>query len=79
MKVVCDVVLEFDDKKIVKTVLRSIEVDNYEFLKSTAKGKQLNTHIESSSVSSLLHTLDDFLACVSVAAVSYTHLRAHET
>jgi hypothetical protein len=32
------------------------------------KGKTLEAVVESSSISSLLHTLDDYLACVSVAA-----------
>lgn len=67
MKAVCDVIIEFDDVKKVKTVMRSIEVDNFDFVESQVKGKKLEVHIESKSVSSLLHTLDDFLACVSVA------------
>ena len=67
MKAVCDVIIEFDDVKKVKTVIRSIEVDNFDFVESQVKGKKLEVHIESKSVSSLLHTLDDFLACVSVA------------
>ncbi len=67
MKAVCDVIIEFDDVRKVKTVMRSIEVDNFDFVESQVKGKKLEVHIESKSVSSLLHTLDDFLACVSVA------------
>ena len=67
MKVTCDVVIEYDDPKKMKTVLQSIEVDNLDFVKSRGTGKRLEAHIESTSVSSLLHTLDDFLACVSVA------------
>lgn len=67
MDVSCDIVIEFDDAEKVKTVLRSIEVDNFDFLKSKANGKKLEAQINASSVSSLLHTLDDYLACVSVA------------
>ena len=67
MKVSCDVVIEYDDAKKVETILRSIEVDNFDFVQSWADRKHLETHIESTSVSSLLHTLDDYLACVSVA------------
>jgi len=67
MKATCDVVIEFDDAKKVRTILKSIEVDNLDFVKSKAKGKRLEAHIESKSVSSLIHTLDDYLACVSVA------------
>ena len=67
MKVTCDVVIEYDDVKKTETVLRSIEVDNLGFAKAQTNGRQLETHIESKSISSLLHTLDDYLACVSVA------------
>jgi len=67
MKVTCDVVIEYDDFKKTETVLRSIEVDNLDFVKSQTNGRQLEAHIESESISSLIHTLDDYLACVSVA------------
>ena len=67
MKVSCDVVIEYDDAKKVETILRSIEVDNFDFVQSWADRKHLEAHIESTSVPSLLHTLDDYLACVSVA------------
>jgi hypothetical protein len=67
MKVTCDVVIEYDDVKKTETVLKSIEVDNLGFVKSQTNGKHLEARIESKSISSLLHTLDDYLVCVSVA------------
>jgi len=67
MNVSCDVMIEFDDAEKVKTVLKSVEVDNFDFVKSKIKGKKLEAKINASSVSSLLHTLDDYLACVSIA------------
>jgi len=67
MDVACDIIIEFDDAEKVKTVLKSIEVDNFDFVKSKANGKKLETTIKTKSISSLLHTLDDYLACVSVA------------
>ena len=67
MKITCDVNIEYDDAKEAKNVLKSIEVDNLNFAKSQINGKRLETHIEENSVSSLLHTLDDYLACISVA------------
>ena len=68
MKFSCEVIIDFDDEKQAKTVLKSIEVDDFDFVKSKISGKELKAQIESNSVSSLIHTLDDFLACVSVAA-----------
>jgi len=67
MKVNCDIVIDFDDIKKVKTVLKSIKVDDFDFVKSKANGKRLEAKIETNSISSLIHTLDDYLACVSVA------------
>lgn len=67
MKVNCEIVIEFDDSKEVKTVLKSIKVDDFDFVKSKVNGKKLHGKIETSSISSLIHTLDDYLSCVSVA------------
>ena len=67
MDVACEIVIEFDDTDKVKTVLKSIEVDNFDYVNSKVNGKKLEATIKASSVSSLLHTLDDYLACVSVA------------
>ncbi len=67
MKATCKIVIDFDNEKKVKNVLKSIEVDNLRFVKAHIKGKTLEADIESKSISSLLHTLDDYLACVSVA------------
>lgn len=67
MKVECDLVIEFDDSEKTKAVLRSIKVDDFDFVDSKALDNKITAHIESKSVTSLLHTLDDYLACISVA------------
>jgi tRNA threonylcarbamoyladenosine modification (KEOPS) complex Pcc1 subunit len=67
MNVTCDIVIEFDDSDKLKTVLNSIKVDDFDFVKSKATGNRLEAKIKTNSISSLLHTLDDYLACVSVA------------
>ena len=67
MKISCDVVIKYNDVKKANNVLKSIEVDNFDFIKSSVNNKQLEAHLESKSISSILHTLDDFFACISVA------------
>jgi len=67
LKTSCDIVIDFENSKKVSTVLKSVNVDDFDFVKSKKDGNKLVAHIESNSVSSLLHTLDDYLACVSVA------------
>jgi tRNA threonylcarbamoyladenosine modification (KEOPS) complex Pcc1 subunit len=67
LKASCDIIIDFENPKKVNTVLKSVNVDDFDFVKSKKEGNRLIAHIESNSVSSLLHTLDDYLACVSVA------------
>jgi hypothetical protein len=67
MKVVCNVTMEFETAKKAKKILCSIQADDQGFVKSLSKGKTIQAVIESTSISSLIHTLDDYLACVSVA------------
>ena len=67
MKISCELMIEYDKRGKAEKVLRSITVDDVGFVKSTITGSILTASIQSSSVSSLLHTLDDYLACLSVA------------
>ncbi len=67
MKATCDIKIEFENQNIVKTILHSVNVDDFNFIKSKISGKNLEAHIESNSIYSLLHTLDDYLACVNIA------------
>ena len=67
MQVYCDIIVDLSDVEKVKAVLKSIKVDDFDFVKSKANGKKLEAKIKTTSISSLIHTLDDYLACVSVA------------
>ncbi len=67
MQVNCDIVIDLGDVKKVKTILKAIKVDDFDFVKSKVSGKKLEAKIKANSVSSLIHTLDDYLSCVSVA------------
>lgn len=67
MKAVCTITIDCKSAENAKKVLRSIQSDDQGFVSSTRKGNILEAVIESTSLSSLLHTLDDYLACVSVA------------
>ena len=67
MRINCEISLNFKNEKTAKTVFKSVEADNFDFIKSNISGKNLTANIESSSISSIQHTLDDYLACVSVA------------
>ena len=67
MKITCNVKIEYKDIKEADKILKSIEVDNLDYIRSERKGKVINTDIKSNSISSIIHTIDDYLACVSIA------------
>ena len=67
MKVECNIIIDVENKKKVENILKSIKVDDFDFIKSKITGNKLEASIKSSSISSLLHSLDDYLSCISVA------------
>lgn len=68
MKVECKLKIDFKTTVEVKKIVKSIKVDDFDFVKTNVSGNTLVAEINSNSISSLLHTLDDYLACVSVAS-----------
>jgi len=66
-KVKCELHLEFDSTESAEKVHRSVELDNQGYIATRVDGKLIHAEIEADSLNSLLHTLDDFLACASIA------------
>ena len=67
MKVSCKLEFSYGSEEEAKAVLKAVVVDNEEFVKTSLEGTKLLSIVESESIPSLIHTLDDYLACVSVA------------
>jgi len=67
MKATCELTIECTNSETAKNILGSITIDDQGFVHSTRKGNTIQATIEATSVASLLHTLDDYLACASVA------------
>jgi hypothetical protein len=67
MKVTCKLEFSYGSEEEAQAVLKAVEVDNYEFVKTSLEGTKLVSTLESDSIPSLIHTVDDYLACVSVA------------
>ena len=67
MDVNCEITIDIGDAEKIKTILKSVQVDDFDFVKSKANGKKLEAKIKANSVSSMIHTLDDYLSCISVA------------
>lgn len=66
-KVRCSLRLEFSDPDQAQRVHKSVELDNAGYVTTRLDGNTIVAEIEASSLKSLLHTLDDFLSCTSVA------------
>lgn len=66
-KVLCELSIEFSSADEAQRVNRSVELDNEGFLETVVQGNRIAAEIRASSLNSLLHTLDDFLSCISVA------------
>ena len=67
MKISCTLEFDYDSEDEAQAVAKAVEVDNEGFVNMIVEGKRIISTAESESISSLIHTLDDFLACVSVA------------
>lgn len=66
-KFYCTLTFEYEDKKKAEAISKSLEVDNYSFVRSKQINNKIISEINSKSIPSLIHTIDDYLACVSVA------------
>jgi len=63
----CSLHIQFASETDAERVHRSVELDNEGYVESKLDGATMSALIEAESLKSLLHTLDDFLACVGVA------------
>ncbi len=66
-KVRCSLRLEFSSEAEARKILDAVELDNQGYVLTKVEGSSVLADIEAASLNSLLHTLDDFLACTSVA------------
>ena len=70
MKTACKMELEFRDETTARNIARALELDNQGYVKTRVEGNILHVSSESDAIMSLRNTLDDFLACVTVAQKS---------
>ena len=63
----CTIQLEFPSPDIAEKIHRSVELDNEDYIDSRVDGRFIHAELHAESLMSLLHTLDDFLACAAVA------------
>jgi len=67
MHVKCRVLIECRSSKNAKLINDSIKIDNEGYLETKVEGNFILAEIETDKILSLLHTLDDFLSCLSLS------------
>jgi len=59
--------LEFASEHEAERVARALEPDNLGFIETRRSGSRLEAAAQAATIPALLHTLDDYLACLAVA------------
>jgi hypothetical protein len=67
MKARARLLLAFPDGSTAAAVAAAVSPDDDGFIRTRRSGKTLHAEASADSPMSLLHTLDDYLACISVA------------
>ena len=63
----CSMELEFPDAVTAERIAKALELENEGYVKAIVKGRSIQVTIESSDIMALRNTVDDFLACATVA------------
>ncbi len=66
-RVRCSIIISFGSASEAEKVHGSVAMDNDGYIATDVRGSDIVASVEADSLKSLLHTLDDFLSCVSVA------------
>jgi hypothetical protein len=67
MKSRARLILRFEDAETARAVAASVSPEDERYIRTTQRGATVASEAAAESPLSLLHTLDDYLACVSVA------------
>ena len=67
MKITCTLTFDYKKNHHAEQILKATKVDDDLFVTAQVSVNTVKATIESDSFSSMVHTLDDYLACVSVA------------
>ncbi len=70
MRVRCRLELEFEDHETARGIHEAVKLDNEGYIESRVEGNKLVAETGSDNIMTLRNTLDDYLACVSVAQKS---------
>ena len=67
MEIHCHLILNYESEDTAEKVLRAVIVDNEDFIQAKREGNSIVSDIKAESFLNLLHTIEDYLTCVSIA------------
>ena len=67
MKSSARLTLAFEDSATAQAIAAAVALDDEGYIRTTRRGRILTAEAAANGPMSLLHTLDDYLACISVA------------
>ena len=67
MTVACVLELEYENEAMASSIHRALAPDNEPFVKAEARGARVIAEMRAATPLKLLHTIEDYLACVAVA------------
>ena len=67
MEVSCELDFEYGSEERARKLLSALQVDDDGYIETRVEGRRLLASARAKDVKSLVHTLDDFLACLGVA------------
>jgi len=67
VRVHCRLQFGYQSKAVAEKVTRSLRVDDATYITSTVDGRTLIAEAHADSLLALLHTVEDYLACLTVA------------
>ena len=70
MKTLCALEFEFADEKTASNIAKALELDNAGYIETRVEGNILYAKAEAESIMALRNTIDDYLACLTVAEKS---------
>lgn len=70
MKSVCTLEIELPDEDTARHISKALELDNAGYVEARVEGNIIFAKAEADSIMALRNTVDDYLACLSVAQKS---------
>ncbi|MEM2900053.1 MAG: KEOPS complex subunit Pcc1 [Thermoplasmata archaeon] len=63
----CELEFEYDDELTAYAIAQSVKVDDYNYVSTKQIGNKIYAKMCSKSILGLLHTVEDYLSCLSTA------------